>query len=232
MKAVKEDRSKINELQRIRRANNPLTKERGRVDAKIYRDKMKDNVEYKKRKKLYYQKWREKNKDNPEVRKRLNEAAAKHRAKNQVWKTAEYKEKRRLRRIKNSVANKIQQREYYHSDRGVNNRLKRDYGISIIEYNEMASSQEDCCMICGIHKSKLKNRLAVDHCHNSNIIRGLLCHTCNLVIGNSRDNIKILESAIKYLNIFYILSATGKRKDKIVLNKKRAIDNYEGKKTD
>jgi hypothetical protein len=41
--------------------------------------------------------------------------------------------------------------------------------------------------------------LAVDHCHTTGKIRGLLCSKCNPALGAFNDNIEILNSAIKYL---------------------------------
>ncbi len=42
-------------------------------------------------------------------------------------------------------------------------------------------------------------RLAVDHNHTTNKIRGLLCHKCNVALGSFQESIEILESAIEYL---------------------------------
>jgi hypothetical protein len=50
-------------------------------------------------------------------------------------------------------------------------------------YNEMFINQNGCCAICATHQSKLKRQLAVDHCHTSGEIRGLLCTTCNTHLG-------------------------------------------------
>jgi len=43
--------------------------------------------------------------------------------------------------------------------------------------------------------------LAVDHCHNTNKVRELLCSACNILLGKAKDNISILQSAINYLTI-------------------------------
>ena len=42
--------------------------------------------------------------------------------------------------------------------------------------------------------------VAVDHCHKSGQIRGLLCNACNKGLGLFKDSPIILEKAIKYLN--------------------------------
>ena len=43
--------------------------------------------------------------------------------------------------------------------------------------------------------------LAVDHCHTTGGFRGLLCNSCNSVLGHAKDNIKTLENLIKYLKV-------------------------------
>lgn len=77
--------------------------------------------------------------------------------------------------------------------------LKYSVGINLEEYNRLFGLQEGCCAICGIHQSKLKKRLAVDHCHETGEIRSLLCSKCNCGLGQYNDDIVLLEKAIKYL---------------------------------
>lgn len=79
--------------------------------------------------------------------------------------------------------------------------IKRNFGISILEYNEMLKSQNYKCAICGIDRNNYKREFSIDHCHNTGKIRGLLCTNCNTGIGMFKDNITTLHSAIKYLNI-------------------------------
>lgn len=77
--------------------------------------------------------------------------------------------------------------------------LKENYGISLEQYNEMLKQQNDCCKICNEHKDSFDRALAVDHCHITNKVRGLLCKNCNMLLGKAKDKISILKSAIKYL---------------------------------
>ena len=51
------------------------------------------------------------------------------------------------------------------------------------------------CQICGDTE-----KLHIDHCHDTNKIRGYLCSTCNHGLGLFYDNVELLEKAIQYLN--------------------------------
>src|SRR5258706_3727413 len=66
------------------------------------------------------------------------------------------------------------------------NHIKRIYGISISEYNDMFIMQASGCAICGRENVGGK-RLSVDHCHETGRIRGLLCGKCNPGIGLFQD---------------------------------------------
>ena len=92
-------------------------------------------------------------------------------------------------------------KRYYQKNkkRHINNRLQRDYNITLDGYNKMLAEQDGRCWICGSHEDKFKIRLAVDHCHNTKKIRGLLCDNCNKGLGMLKDDPKLLKKAIKYL---------------------------------
>lgn len=62
------------------------------------------------------------------------------------------------------------------------------YGITPEDYNEMFQKQNGLCAICGKPQSNLKRSLAVDHCHISGKIRGLLCPVCNSMLGWYENN--------------------------------------------
>jgi hypothetical protein len=86
-------------------------------------------------------------------------------------------------------------------DREKHSMLKRFYNITLETYNEMFVNQEGKCLICGTHQNELKRALSVDHDHITGKVRGLLCNKCNFILGHSRENIDILKSVIKYLEI-------------------------------
>lgn len=80
-----------------------------------------------------------------------------------------------------------------------NDRLQRLYGISVEEYYEILEIQNGVCAICGVSPSD--KRLAVDHCHTLNIIRGLLCDRCNTTLGKCNDDVLLLRKMIDYLEL-------------------------------
>jgi hypothetical protein len=81
--------------------------------------------------------------------------------------------------------------------------LKRYYGIDLARYQEMLLEQNGVCCICKKPETSVVNGkikpLAVDHCHDSEKIRGLLCARCNQAIGLLNEDVNILNSAIEYL---------------------------------
>lgn len=76
--------------------------------------------------------------------------------------------------------------------------LKLKYGITTKEYDTLLKHQRNRCGACKRHESLFQRRLAVDHCHKTKTIRGLLCNYCNhRVIG--RHTLEWLEGAVDYL---------------------------------
>jgi len=77
--------------------------------------------------------------------------------------------------------------------------LKRAYGVSPEQYNELFVDQAGCCAICGLHQAVLEKKLCVDHDHDTGEVRGLLCSACNRGLGMFRDSEDLLNQAEKYL---------------------------------
>ena len=74
--------------------------------------------------------------------------------------------------------------------------LENKYGITIKEYNTLLDAQDGVCAICfGVEK----NKLCVDHDHDTGEVRGLLCSKCNRGIGLLGDKVDALQRAIDYL---------------------------------
>jgi len=75
--------------------------------------------------------------------------------------------------------------------------LKKKYGLTLAEYNQIHERQQGACAIC--LKSLLPGLTHVDHDHNTGRVRGLLCRRCNRAIGLLYDDLLILRHAIEYL---------------------------------
>ena len=80
-----------------------------------------------------------------------------------------------------------------------NTDLLKRHGITLEDYQKMHKDQNGVCAICGQKEPYNGYSLAVDHDHNTNKIRGLLCSNCNRGLGLFRDSTEILEKAIDYL---------------------------------
>lgn len=76
--------------------------------------------------------------------------------------------------------------------------LRYNYGLSIAEYHQLLARASNCCEICGVDDD-----LAVDHCHTTKRIRGILCRKCNSGLGFLGDTVERLEKAFKYLRKEY-----------------------------
>ena len=86
-----------------------------------------------------------------------------------------------------------------HKKETKNLNLKRCYGITIEQYNQMFNVQEGKCKVCGKHQSELYQPLGVDHNHTTGKVRGLLCPNCNSILGHAKDNTDTLQKVIIYL---------------------------------
>jgi len=99
-------------------------------------------------------------------------------------------------------------REYYKAKQGSDvsyaQLLKREYGLTLDEYNAMVQQQGNRCAICRRPETmKMRGgqirRLSVDHDHATGLVRGLLCQRCNLVVWALEDNHTTLDAVRAYL---------------------------------
>jgi hypothetical protein len=92
---------------------------------------------------------------------------------------------------------------YYRTEKGLYKRDKqrvRPYGITVDDWYRMLEQQRNRCAICGKPETHPKRTyLSIDHDHLTGKVRGLLCYYCNTGLGNFKDDILSLESAISYL---------------------------------
>jgi hypothetical protein len=120
--------------------------------------------------------WREKNKEN----------VLKYRS------TQDFKKRKKVQNKKYSATHKK------HYEKKWEESIKYKFRINAKQYYEILLAQNNVCAICGgLNKNNFK--LAIDHCHETGKIRGILCSHCNSGLGMFRDNTELMLKAIKYL---------------------------------
>ncbi len=107
------------------------------------------------------------------------------------------------------ICKNASQKKYMNSQKGKDTirmaHLRRSYGITQEQYDEILTAQGGGCAICGTktNPDKRASVFAIDHCHKTGRIRGLLCSQCNALLGLAKDTPEILELACRYLKRFY-----------------------------
>ena len=82
--------------------------------------------------------------------------------------------------------------------------IQRRHGLDKSAFLGLLHRADYRCECCGKplffrHKNH-DLRPQIDHCHRSSKVRGILCRSCNLMIGHAFDSTRILQRAINYLN--------------------------------
>ncbi|GAA2321850.1 endonuclease VII domain-containing protein [Nonomuraea roseoviolacea subsp. roseoviolacea] len=82
-----------------------------------------------------------------------------------------------------------------------NYHLKRRYGITVEDYDRILAEQGGGCAICGTTNpgGDGSKSFHVDHCHETNRVRGLLCYQCNYGLGYFGDSVEGIERVLRYL---------------------------------
>lgn len=76
--------------------------------------------------------------------------------------------------------------------------LTRKYGITQADFEAMLRDQDKRCAICRRSVSR-SSHWAIDHDHFSNLVRGVVCRDCNLLLGYAEDDVEMLQAAVDYL---------------------------------
>lgn len=77
--------------------------------------------------------------------------------------------------------------------------LKREYGMSIEDFDQMLARQDGRCSICLSPSPKWKHGWNIDHCHKTGKIRAILCSNCNKTLGLLGESIPTLHRMIQYI---------------------------------
>jgi hypothetical protein len=165
------------------------------------------NMQSKKRKKEYDKQYYKDNKErlneyNRQYHKDNKENVLKQKREHYANNKKKFSKRAKKYRADNAEKLKKAKKEYNatHKKETKNRNLRNTYGMTIEQYEYMFNVQEGKCDICGKHQNEIKQPLNVDHDHETNEIRGLLCSKCNRLLGDSNDSPETLLNAVKYLN--------------------------------
>lgn len=75
------------------------------------------------------------------------------------------------------------------------------YGLSVEAYHEMFVEQGGVCKICETPPPS-DRALAIDHCHDTGVVRGLLCTGCNVALGAIHEKPDVLRRCADYLDAY------------------------------
>ena len=82
-------------------------------------------------------------------------------------------------------------------------RITKDASRFKTTFNHIVKMRnEKECQLCTLPFKDNRDQ-HIDHCHTSGFIRGVLCRSCNVMLGYAKDNPQRLLNAIKYLEEFY-----------------------------
>lgn len=119
-------------------------------------------------------------------------------------------QERRARLMGKKFADDPEGFRLYRQERARKN-LLRKYGLNSEQYDAMHQAQGGVCAICGQPErirmkirgeTTVKTTLSIDHCHETGVIRGLLCNSCNVGLGVFGDSPDVLRLAAQYLEQF------------------------------
>lgn len=77
--------------------------------------------------------------------------------------------------------------------------LQKRFGITLEQYYKILEKQNYSCAGCLRHQSNFTRALCVDHNHKTGKVRGLLCQTCNRLLGQIAENPNTLRRLANYL---------------------------------
>lgn len=73
-------------------------------------------------------------------------------------------------------------------------KARKNYGEDGVTVRKRMDAGEPCDS-CG----EVRNVMAIDHCHNSNKVRGLLCSNCNTALGLLNEDVERMKALIRYI---------------------------------
>ena len=108
--------------------------------------------------------------------------------------------KGRLSECKECMKSRVMDRYKKDPDLVNDKRAAKVYGITLEQVQEMREQSGGICSICNREGKHHHKRLVIDHDHNTGKVRGLICSTCNSMIGWCGEDTQTLQNLIDYLN--------------------------------
>lgn len=115
---------------------------------------------------------------------------------NKRWRESNRGRHRALNQANRSQLPPAKKREYQNRNR---------YGIEPHQFDQLLMAQNGCCAIC-LRKLRIdgrrgKDSAAIDHDHETNAVRGIVCLGCNTGLDVFADDVDTLQRAIAYLEL-------------------------------
>ena len=112
------------------------------------------------------------------------------------------REHRRQYHIANPDKRGEQQRKYRETHPEKMRELHRKYRYGIMPgddiYDALLAAQNGVCAVCGNGPGIGKDVFDIDHDHTTGKVCGLLCHSCNVGLGQFKDSSELLRKAFDY----------------------------------
>jgi hypothetical protein len=67
------------------------------------------------------------------------------------------------------------------------------YGLTKADWERMYAEQLGLCAIC-----REREATVVDHCHATKTVRGLLCYSCNMILGVAERDPELVDRMLVY----------------------------------
>lgn len=145
--------------------------------------------------KAYYEKNKERIKE--EARRRYHADPEKHNANNRRW----YQENRERARETQRAWNERNREKVVARNRERSKHLRfSQHGLTEADYLSLLERQNGVCAICQ-RECDVIDKLSIDHCHVTGLVRGLLCKRCNSGLGFFRDDWRALLTATRYVQL-------------------------------
>jgi hypothetical protein len=149
-------------------------------------------------KKLYQKEYYENNRE--KILKKVKNYNSKNKEKRKEW-------VKKYRKEHENVVKEYRKKYYINNKNEIlintkKNSLLRKYNKTIEQYNEQVKEQTNLCYICHMEPNGRYKKLMVDHDHETNETRKLLCHNCNVALGLLKEDPQTISNMLLYVEFY------------------------------